>query len=112
MTVGRTQGRLQEVRSAIIEADRKWAREDDPDLNLFTYRAKEALDAADAVDPLRQPWSARFEEAVEFMISGPEWCPCRHSPYDKHDVNPPCETRVKATKQLKGIIAILQKEDA
>jgi hypothetical protein len=58
------------------------------------------IEAADAV-----------ERAVEVLLERwPEWCECRRSPFDKHNVNPPCNTRVKANAQVRAVVDALRGE--
>lgn len=41
------------------------------------------------------------EEAVDAILKGDKsYCECRRSPFDGHDVNPPCGTRIKVTEQV------------
>jgi hypothetical protein len=42
---------------------------------------------------------AAVEAAADLIVQGDMGdCECRRSPYDKHDVNPPCSTRRRATR--------------
>jgi hypothetical protein len=50
------------------------------------------------------PNDKAIQAVVEVLIAGPEWCECRHSPFDKHDVNPPCSTRRRATEQARAAL--------
>lgn len=38
-------------------------------------------------------------------------CECRRSPFDKHDVNPPCSTRILARETARAVLAAAVKED-
>jgi hypothetical protein len=45
------------------------------------------------------------KEVVEDIVAAllkddRSYCECRRSPFDGHDVNPPCETRIRVTKQV------------
>ena len=46
-------------------------------------------------------------EIVSILTSGREWCECRRSPFDWHDVNPPCSTVLRAHEQADQIITAL-----
>lgn len=52
------------------------------------------------------------QAAAEIILQGDtSLCECRHSPFDKHDVNPPCSTRkwatVKARRSLEAAAPFL-----
>lgn len=73
-----------------------------PDDGTFAAHQAAALSAAGFGVKLDD---ATVERAAEVLISGPEWCECRRSPFDKHDVNPPCPTRRQATELARAVLA-------
>lgn len=49
------------------------------------------------------------EEAVAAILQEDRsYCECRRSPFDGHDVNPPCPTRVKVTAQVRLTLEIVE----
>lgn len=50
-----------------------------------------------------------IEKAVEAILKEDrDWCECRRSPFDKHDVNPPCKTRKQVTRQVEMTLDIIE----
>jgi hypothetical protein len=49
------------------------------------------------------------EEAVAAILKDDRsYCDCRRSPFDGHDVNPPCETRIRVTEQVRLTLEIAE----
>lgn len=55
---------------------------------------------------------ATVERASEMLLDGYEWCQCRRSPFDKHDIYPPCSTRVLARQTARAVLAAAVKEES
>lgn len=55
------------------------------------------------------------DEAVERVVKGMlseddgSWCECRRSPFDPHDVNPPCKTVRGYYTVTRKVFALMQK---
>lgn len=47
---------------------------------------------------------ATVERVSEILLQNFDWCECRRSPFDKHDVNPPCSTRVRARDSARAML--------
>ena len=48
---------------------------------------------------------AAVEAAADLIVQGDMGdCECRRSPYDKHDVNPPCSTRRRAARVARAAL--------
>ena len=87
-----------------IEAAAKAYRDEGPPYSHENGIAA-ALAAADAVMFSEEA----IERATEVLLEGYQgWCHCRRSPFDKHDVNPPCATRVDATARVRAVVAALR----
>jgi hypothetical protein len=49
------------------------------------------------------------EEAVAAILKEDRsYCECRRSPFDGHDVNPPCPTRVRVTEQVRLTLEVVE----
>jgi len=55
---------------------------------------------------------ATVERAADILLQGDMgMCECRRSPFDKHDVNPPCSTRKDAIAKMRRVLAAAVKEE-
>ena len=77
--------------------------------DLWITDAEIAIAAADAVMFSEEA----VEQAVENLLAGDySYCPCRSHSGEKHDVNPPCETRREADRTVRSVIASLRRGEA
>lgn len=50
---------------------------------------------------------AVIRETVEQLLKDDSsYCDCRRSPFDKHTVNPPCQTRNEMTKTVRKVVEL------
>jgi hypothetical protein len=100
-----------------LEIDSGWLIERDPNGgDFYEGHMLPGSDCTPLVDLSTLPgWMVFSEEAIERAVEvllerWPGWCECRRSPFDKHNVNPPCNTRVKANAQARAVVAALRGE--
>jgi hypothetical protein len=96
---------------AMVDLSVKWQTTESSELAQAALDAADAHDLANGIHRIALD-DATVERAADILLQGDMgMCECRRSPFDKHDVNPPCSTRKDAIAKMRRVLAAAVKEE-